>query len=202
MSMLIFVVALSYILGSVPSSIIAGKVLRGIDIRNYGSGNAGGTNTFRVLGWKPGLLVMAADIFKGVVATLWIAPLAFGAISLTPDTIRLIAGVSAIAGHIWTVFAGFRGGKGVGTAAGVLIILYPLPLLICLAVFLGVLAIWRIVAVSSLSAAVAFPVVLSVFKFGLEQPMATPLYYFGFAASILIIYTHRSNIRKLLEKKT
>ena len=199
--MLSVIVALSYLLGSIPSSIIAGNLLRGIDIRNYGSGNAGGTNTFRVLGWKPGVLVTAADLVKGVVATLWVAPLAFGACSLDPDTIRLMAGISAIIGHIWTVFAGFRGGKGVGTAAGMLVVLYPVPFLICLAVFLGVFALWRIVAVSSIAAALAFPLVLSILKYGFDRPVADPLYYFGFAAAILIIFTHRSNIRKLMQKR-
>ncbi len=192
---------LSYLLGSIPSSIIAGKLLRGIDIRDYGSGNAGGTNTFRVLGWKPGVLVTAADVVKGIVATFWVAPLAFGVCSIDSDTIRLMAGISAIIGHIWTVFAGFRGGKGVGTAAGVLVVLYPVPLLICLALFLVVLALWRIVALSSIAAALAFPLVLSTLRYGFDWPMADPLYYFGFAASILIIFTHRSNIRKLMKKR-
>lgn len=197
---LLAAIFIAYLVGSFPTSIIVGKVLQGIDIREYGSGNAGGTNAIRVLGWKLGIFVMAVDVFKGIVAVLWIAPFAFGTVSLDPQTIRLIAGCAAIIGHIWTIFAGFRGGKGVATGAGVLLVLYPLPLLVCLAIFFLVLLISRTVSVSSMSAAVAFPVVLSVFRYVLERPVPDSLYYFGFVIPVLIIFTHRSNIRELLQK--
>ncbi len=197
---LLAVIFIAYLVGSFPTSIIVGKVLQGIDIREYGSGNAGGTNAIRVLGWKPGIFVMAVDVLKGIVAVLWIAPFAFGAVSLDPQAICLIAGCAAIIGHIWTIFAGFRGGKGVATGAGVLLVLYPLPLLVCLAIFFLVLLIGRTVSVSSMSAAVAFPVVLSVFRYALERPIPDSLYYFGFVIPVLIIFTHRSNIRELLQK--
>ncbi len=191
------VILLSYLAGSLPTSIIAGKVLRGIDIREYGSGNAGGTNTFRVLGWKAGVAVSAVDVFKGFAATYWIAALALGASGLPEDMLRILAGFAAVAGHIWTVFAGFRGGKGVGTAAGMLLALYPLALLICLLVFLSVFGVTRIVSLSSISAALALPLVLSLFRYGMHYPVSGLLYYFSFFAAALILFTHRSNIKRL-----
>ena len=192
------VILLSYLAGSLPTSIIAGKVLRGIDIREYGSGNAGGTNTFRVLGWKAGVVVSAVDVFKGFAATYWIAALAFGASGLPEDMLRILAGFAAVAGHIWTVFAGFRGGKGVGTAAGMLLALYPLALLICLLVFLSVFGVTRIVSLGSISAALSLPLVLSLFRYGMHYPVSGLLYYFSFFAAALILFTHRSNIKRLL----
>ena len=197
--MTLLTLVLSYLAGSVPTSIITGKILRGIDIREHGSGNAGGTNTFRVLGWKAGVLVSVVDVFKGFAATYWIAPLAFGTGGLPDDAIRIMAGFAAVAGHIWTVFAGFRGGKGVGTAAGMLLALYPWALLVCLAVFLAVFISFRIVSLASLSAALSLPPVLSVFRYFLHKPVSDLLYYFSFFAAGLIVFTHRSNIKRLLE---
>jgi len=195
---LITIVILSYFVGSIPTSIIVSRVLRGIDIRDYGSGNAGGTNVFRVLGWKPGVFVMLFDTFKGFAATYWIAQIAIGPSPVSAEVAQLIAGCSAIFGHIWTVFAGFRGGKGVGTAAGMLLALYPVALLFCVAVFALMLLITRIVSVSSMSAAITLPIVLSIFRYALDRPVATPIYYFSFFAAALIIFTHRSNIKRLL----
>ena len=195
---ILVIVVLSYFVGSIPTSIIVSRVLRGIDIRDYGSGNAGGTNVFRVLGWKPGVFVMAFDAFKGFAATYWISQIALGGTAVSPEVAQLIAGCSAIFGHIWTVFAGFRGGKGVGTAAGMLLALYPVALLICVAVFAIVLFITRIVSVSSMTAAITLPIVLSIFRYCLGKPVATSLYYFSFFAAGLIIFTHRSNIKRLL----
>lgn len=196
--MIALTILLSYLAGSIPTSIIVGKLLRGIDIRDYGSGNAGGTNTFRVLGWKAGLFVSAVDVFKGFAATYWIAELAFGASNLPDDALRIIAGFSAVAGHIWTLFAGFRGGKGVGTAAGMLLALYPLALLICLFIFLAVFLLTRIVSLASMSAAISLPIILSIFRYILNKPVGDILYYFSFFAVVLIIFTHRSNIKRLI----
>ncbi len=191
------IVVVSYIIGSVPTSIIAGKILRGIDIREHGSGNAGGTNVFRVLGWKPGVFVMLVDVFKGFAATYWI-PALLAPLSNHLPLLQLLAGTAAVVGHIWTVFAGFRGGKGVGTAAGMLLALFPQALIYCLLVFLLVLAITRIVSISSMMGAITLPIVLSIFRYGLYKPVPLPLYIFSFLAAALIIYTHRANIKRLL----
>ncbi|MGD9489441.1 MAG: glycerol-3-phosphate 1-O-acyltransferase PlsY [Calditrichaceae bacterium] len=198
MDSFLLMLLLSYLAGSIPSSIITGKVLRGIDIRDHGSGNAGGTNVFRVLGWKAGVFVSLFDVFKGFAATFWISGIAFGFGGFPDETMRLAAGFAAIAGHIWTVFAGFRGGKGVGTAAGMLLALYPLSLLVCFIVFILTFLLTRTVSVSSIAGAVTLPVVLSVFRFGLLNDVPDSLYYFSYFAAALIIFTHRSNIRRLI----
>ena len=192
----LIMIALAYIVGSFPTSIIVGKLLRGIDIREHGSGNAGGTNVFRVLGAGPGIFVMLVDAFKGFAAAFWVSKI--GGDATEPGLLMLLAGVAAIAGHIWTIFAGFRGGKGVGTAAGMLLALFPKALLVCLVVFGLMLLLTRIVSVSSMTAAVALPITLSIFRYVLGWQVPTSLYAFSFFAAALIIFTHRSNIRRLL----
>ena len=193
------VILLSYVVGSIPTGIMLSKWIHGFDIRTKGSGNAGGTNVFRVLGAGPGIFVMLFDVFKGFAATFWLYKI--GGDLLSPEQkglLMLLAGCAAIAGHIWTIFAGFRGGKGVGTAAGMLLALFPKALLVCLVVFIVMLAITRIVSVSSMSAAVALPITLTVFRSLLHCEVPTSLYVFSFFAAALIIFTHRSNIKRLL----
>lgn len=197
----IFVIfGVAYLVGSFPTSIITGKILRGIDIREHGSGNAGGTNVFRVLGAGPGVFVMLFDVFKGFVATYWVSQI----VILQPpafsrESLMLLAGAAAVIGHIWTIFARFRGGKGVGAAAGMLIALYPTALLICLLIFGLLLATTRIMSIASMAAAVALPIILTIFKFALNVPVANVLYYFSFILAALIVFTHRANIKRLRE---
>ncbi|NOZ63296.1 MAG: glycerol-3-phosphate 1-O-acyltransferase PlsY [Calditrichaeota bacterium] len=197
---LIAIIVLSYLAGSIPTSIIASKLFRGIDIRDHGSGNAGATNAFRVLGWKIGLLVALIDVGKGVFATLLISKLRFTGSPidfLTTDVVQIIAGMSAIFGHIWTIFASFKGGKGVGTAAGMLFSLYPIAGVICLAVFVIMLFTFGFVSLGSISAAIAFPIVVAVLKN--QQGYSDTLFYFAIFIALLIVFTHRSNIRRLLK---
>lgn len=196
---LIVIIILSYLAGSIPSSIIFSKLLRGIDIRDYGSGNAGGTNTVRILGWKIGAAVIIVDIGKGVLAALLISQIRIDPVIVSPDLLRIIAGASAIVGHIWTVFARFRGGKGVAAGAGMLFSLYPAAGLVCLIIFILVLFFVRIVSVSSMAVAVSLPVVLFIQKAFLNDPVSNELLYFAVFAAILIIFTHRSNIKRLLK---
>ena len=193
---IITIIVLSYLAGSIPTSIICSKLFKGIDIRDYGSGNAGGTNAMRVLGWKIGSLVMLIDIGKGIFATLVISQIRIDPVNLSPNLIQIIAGMSAILGHIWTIFAGFKGGKGVGTAAGMLFALYPIAGVVCVAIFATVLLTTRYVSLSSMSAAVAFPVVVLLFKNW--RGYSGELIYFAVFIAILIVFTHRSNIKRLL----
>lgn len=187
---------LSYLLGSFPTSVVVGKVFFRRDIRAEGSGNAGGTNTFRVFGWKAGVLVVLVDVGKGVAAALLASCLAAGA-PLPADAIRLACGTAATVGHVWTVFAGFRGGKGVATAAGTLAAVAPLPFLAALAAFtLGILS-TGIVSVGSLSAAVVFPLAALAFRWA-GFPVSNVLLGFSFLLAPLIVWTHRKNIRRLL----
>ena len=125
-SYLILLFLISYIMGSTPTSIIVGRVTKGIDIREHGSGNAGGTNVFRVLGFKQALVVVVVDVFKGWLPVAVIAPYFF-AKQVIPDlgVLQIICGFAAVLGHVYTIFAGFKGGKGVGTLGGMLIALFP-----------------------------------------------------------------------------
>jgi glycerol-3-phosphate acyltransferase PlsY len=195
------VVLTSYLLGSFPTSIIVGKILRGadFDIRKEGSGNAGGTNVFRVLGWKPGLFVMLVDTLKGFVATLWLSRWQpFGPSHVDATVLPIICGVAAVIGHIWTVFAGFRGGKGVGAAAGMIVALYPIAALVCLGIFIGVVYLTRFVSLGSITAAVCLPLVLFLGEKVFKNEVPDAMFQFSLALTVLIIFTHRQNIRRLL----
>jgi glycerol-3-phosphate acyltransferase PlsY len=196
---LISIIILGYLAGSIPTSIILSKLLRGIDIRDYGSGNAGGTNSIRVLGWKIGTAVIIVDVAKGVLATLLVSRLRIDPVPLTLDMLQIIAGSCAIIGHIWTVFAGFRGGKGVATGAGMLFSLYPVAGLICLAIFAALLLLVRIVSVSSMVTAVSLPIVILIMNRFMKYSISNELFYFSIFAAVLIVYTHRSNIKRLLK---
>lgn len=196
---LLLIIFLSYLAGSIPTSIIVSKLFFKFDIRERGSCNAGGTNAFRVMGWKAGLFVMLVDFGKGALATYLISQIRIDIISTPIVYIQIIAGISAVLGHIWTVFARFRGGKGVGTAAGMLLVLYPISLMICLVIFFTILIITRYVSVSSMSAAIALPIVLFILNVVFERPFSPPLFIFAVTLAILIVYTHRSNIQRLLQ---
>jgi len=198
---LTFILLLSYIVGSIPTSIIVSKMWRGIDIRDYGSGNAGASNVFRVLGWKAGVIVSVVDISKGAFATLVISSLRFDPLALEPTVVQILAGMSAVIGHIWTVFAGFRGGKGVATAAGMLLALQPVICLICLAIFLGIFLSTRYVSLASMGSALSFPILLFLARQVLHYPIHLSLLILGVALAALILFTHRSNIRRLLQGK-
>lgn len=189
------VIILSYIIGSFPTAIIVGKISRGIDIRDYGSGNAGATNVFRELGWKLGLVTAIVDVFKGFAATYWIAKIGSNNIEL----IMIFAGVSAILGHTFTIFGGFRGGKGVATATGMLIALFPIAIPICLVIFLITLFTTGHVALGSMFASITLPITLSIMKFAMNINIDPYLFYFSLIIPIFIIFTHRSNIKKLID---
>jgi len=197
---LFLLIAISYLMGSIPTSIIAGKLLKGLDIREHGSGNAGATNVFRVLGWKAGLVVLIIDMLKGWIPTVYVSQLGVES-GLGWDLInyQIIAGFSAMFGHIWTIFAKFKGGKGVGTGAGMLIGLAPFAVLICIIVFIAVVAATRYVSLGSILASITFMAVIFVQKFGLEQPVPNELLIFSVFIPALIIFTHRSNIQRLLK---
>ncbi len=198
MSSLLIIILLSYLAGSIPTSIIFSKIFFGYDIRDRGSGNAGGTNAFRVMGWKTGLTVTVIDVAKGVVATLLISQIRMGDLSWDHIYLQMIAGTSAVAGHVWTIFAGFRGGKGVGTASGMLFVLYPVAALICLAVFFIVLVFSRYVSLSSMSAAITLPLTLIMLNVLFNMTLSPPLLILAVLLALLIVYTHRGNIQRLM----
>lgn len=195
----VLMILLSYLIGSVPTSILAGKLLKGIDIRQHGSGNAGATNVFRVLGWKAGVTVLFIDIMKGVIPTVWVYQIGLIDLSWQPINAQICAGLAAVFGHIWTIFAGFKGGKGVGTGAGMVIGLAPLAVLIALIVFIITVAATRFVSLGSILASLTLPVVLFVQRFALSQPVPDQLLILSLFIPVLIIYTHRSNVQRLLK---
>jgi len=202
------IAVLSYLVGSIPTSIIVARKVRGIDIRHFGSGNAGGTNVFRVLGWKAGLFVIVMDMAKGLIATMLIARLMYGPIPFQNRTpfddftvVQIIAGCSAILGHIWTLFAGFKGGKGMATAGGMLLGVAPLEVAVSFGIFAIVFLITQYVSLGSLSAAVAFPLTMFFREnvFMVDIAGYHTLIFFSIAVSLLIFYTHRANIGRLLK---
>ncbi|WP_456443252.1 glycerol-3-phosphate 1-O-acyltransferase PlsY [Caldithrix abyssi] len=195
---LIGLILISYLLGSFPTAIIAGRLLKKIDIREHGSGNAGATNVFRVLGWKAALAVLFIDMIKGFVPVFFLAP----AFSSSPEQViyfQLIGAIAAILGHMYTIFAGFKGGKGVGTSAGAFLGLAPLPLLLALLTFIVVVSLTRYVSLGSLIASLVFVVILLLQRFAFQMEIPSVLLGISIVIVALIWYAHRSNIKRLLQ---
>ncbi len=197
----LIIIALSvsaYLIGSVPSSVWIGKWFYNIDIRDYGSGNAGTTNTFRVLGTTPGIVVFILDIFKGFIAV----NLVHLAHQLIPDTsgyvnFEILLGTFAVLGHIFPLYVGFKGGKGVATLLGVVIAIHPASALISLIIFTIVLLISKYVSLSSMVAGIIFPfLIIFVFK-----ETIVSLIIFSIIISVLLLLTHQKNIIRLLARE-
>lgn len=190
-------ILLSYLLGSVSGALVLGR-WRGIDIRQSGSGNAGGTNALRVVGWRFALGVVGIDVGKGALAT-WLGMQANTAPPLDAAlALPCACAFAAVCGHCWPIFFGFRGGKGAGTAAGAVLVLAPLLAALLLAVWLGVLALSRIVSLATVSAALALPLLVWLGQgFGANWPRA--LLLLSVALALLITATHHANLRRLLQ---
>lgn len=188
--------AISYLCGSIPSSVWWGKAFYGIDVREHGSHNAGATNTFRVLGPKAGIPVLLLDVLKGFLPVR-LLPFWSG---LEPYSdawtlLRVLLVLAAVVGHLYPVFAGFRGGKGIATSLGGVLAIHPGSALLCILVFFLVFSITRYVSLASLSAAVAFPVAV-VFVFA--EPSHV-LRWFALVLCGIVFFTHRQNIARLLK---
>lgn len=190
---------IAYHLGSIPTAVWVGRAWYGLDVREHGSKNAGATNTFRVLGKKPGIVVLAVDIVKGFVAVSLIKWFVyFMALNYTFDEIvqvQVVCAVAAILGHIFPVFAGFKGGKGVATSLGVIVGLEPLSALICIGLFLVVFIISNYVALGSIIVAFAFPAVV----WWVTDNSSDVLFIFSIILSLAVIAAHRKNIKRLLK---
>jgi glycerol-3-phosphate acyltransferase PlsY len=192
---ILIVVLTAYLLGSIPSSVWIGKIFYGIDVREHGSGNAGTTNTIRILGYKAGIPVFIIDALKGWFA-VFLTKIVFGyfpSIEM-PEYMSLIAAVAVVLGHIFPVFAGFRGGKGVATLLGVGFGLIPIPALIALGIFMVVLLCFGYVSLASITAAVTLPFITYFFV----MPGKLLLLLLTIAVAIFIPITHRQNIKRLL----
>lgn len=186
---------ISYLLGSIPTSVWVGKRFYKTDIREHGSGNAGATNTIRVLGYYAGIPVLLFDIAKAWFPVWAVANLMVWH-NLTFDLvyIQIAYGLAAVLGHVYPIYIGFKGGKGVATLAGMALGLFPTAFLISLLTFILVVAITRYVSLGSILAAIVFP----LFLFFISDQRSIPLIILGVFASVFIIYTHRLNVKKLI----
>ncbi len=192
---IITVIFAGYLIGSTPTSIIVSRLIYKSDIREHGSKNAGATNVFRTFGWKPALFVMLVDVFKGWLPA-WYVGNHFSETN-NIDALMILAGFAAILGHTYTIFAGFKGGKGVGTAAGLLLALFPIALPICLTVFILTLLFTGMVSLGSILAATSLPIVLILLNSFADQSVSTTLLVFSLFIPFFIIFTHRSNIKRI-----
>ena len=189
-------VAIGYLSGSLPFGLWLGRWFRGVDVRSVGSGNLGATNVYRALGPALGITTLVLDMLKGAIPVWVLSALPLAAhFPGGAEWCRLAVGFSAVAGHMWTVFAGFRGGKGVATTAGVLLALSPVAFLAFGIVFVATVALTRYISLGSILGAVTFAVAL-----GLLSPsgVASPTFGFGALVALLVVARHRENIARLL----
>ena len=182
----------SYLLGAIPFAIIVCYLFKGVDVRRHGSGNAGATNVYRVAGPLAALLTTILDVAKGAVPVLVVR-------SQVPESewLQIVCGVAAVLGHLYPVFAGFKGGKGVNTLFGVLVVLLPVETLICLAVFIIVFALTRIVSLGSILAGVSLSVIVVIEKYAIGKNVSHLLLSTCLAVTLLILFTHRENIGRI-----
>jgi acyl phosphate:glycerol-3-phosphate acyltransferase len=196
LTVLLFITA--YLLGSIPNAVWIGKMLHGIDVREMGSKNAGATNTIRVLGWKAGLPVLLLDVLKGFLAVNLVRIYDL----YVPGTkdfvnLQLLLGAFAVFGHIFPIFAEFRGGKGVASLFGVILAIVPAPTLIAMAIFLIILLTTGYVSLSSIIAGFTFPfLIMFVFKTTIPS-----LIIFSLIVAVLLTLTHQKNIERLIRKE-
>ncbi len=189
-------IVLAYLIGSIPSSVWVSKYFFGIDIRDYGSGNAGATNTFRTLGPSWGSFVMVADMMKGIIAVKLAFLLPYYLDHETQMTnLQIGLGLAAVVGHIFPIWAEFRGGKGVATVFGMVLGIQPIVAVCCVGVFLLVLYLTRFVSLSSILASLAFPIfILVIFN---EDEVLYRI--FAIAVALMVLITHQKNIGRLLQ---
>jgi glycerol-3-phosphate acyltransferase PlsY len=187
----------AYLIGSIPTSVWIGKRFYNIDVREFGSGNAGATNTFRVLGKRAGIPVLIIDILKGSVAVALSYFADYKSSAEAFIDLQLGLGVATLLGHIFPIFAGFRGGKGVATMLGVVLCITPVPCALALIIFLVVLLSARMVSLSSMMAGISYPFFLAF----ASQNNNHILTVFSIIVAALLIVTHRKNIKRILRKE-
>ncbi|GAB3247033.1 glycerol-3-phosphate 1-O-acyltransferase PlsY [Larkinella harenae] len=189
---------LAYLLGSIPTAVWYGEGFFGLDVRKYGSGNAGATNTFRVLGKRAGTVVMLIDVLKGYTATILSSLLWYFDVIGTHEilTFKLVFGLVAVIGHCFPIWADFKGGKGVASLLGMVLAIHPEVAAVCIGIFLVVVIASQYVSLGSMMAALAFPVLLLLQAFGQkEHPL---LIVFGVVVFLFVVLTHQKNITRLL----
>lgn len=191
----ILLILLAYLIGSIPTAVWISKRFFNIDIRDYGSGNSGATNTFRVLGKKWGSIVMLIDVLKGVIATsLYIALPFYVNNELQRTNLMIGLGLAAVLGHIFPIWAGFRGGKGVATLLGMAVAIQPVVAVCCLIVFMIVLTLTRFVSFSSILAGISFMVFI-LFIFNEKETLYR---IFAVLVALMVVLTHQKNIGRIV----
>jgi glycerol-3-phosphate acyltransferase PlsY len=193
------VAILSYLIGSIPFGVIVGRLWKGIDVRDYGSKNMGFTNVYRVIGTGPAIIVLVLDIVKGMTAVLVLTQIRLNPASLSPTNLQIMACILVIVGHVFPVFAGFRGGKGIATALGALWSIIPLEVSIALFLFLLIVILTKYVSLGSLSAASFIFLALLFERYYLHTQVPTLLIIMITLLTAFIFFNHRSNIKRLLE---
>lgn len=198
MDRIILTVLLGYLLGSIPFSLIVGKLATGIDPRDYGSGNLGAANTFRTLGAASGVGVLLLDVSKGAMSALagsllWRQGMGLGEVDL-----MLLGGLSAVCGHIWTVFASFRGGKGVATAAGMFISIAPLAFVFSLTAWVLVVVVWRYVSLGSIVGAIVLPIAVYLTSARRMNGWES-MFVISLVVTMVVLVAHRGNLRRILQ---
>jgi len=188
----------SYLLGSIPFSIIITRLFKKIDIREYGSKNPGATNVFRVMGPVAGSIVLILDIAKGFFAVYFLTKLLGAVTVMAPIYLQLLTGVAVILGHIFSIFAKFKGGKGIAVGAGALLALIPFELILSVVVFGIIAGLTKYVSLASLSSSTFICLSLIVEKYALKQNRPFILLLTCFILTLLVFYTHRENIKRLL----
>ncbi len=191
-------IAVSYLIGAIPTAIIIGKVFCNTDVRQHGSGSAGATNTWRVLGWKAGIIVLTLDVGKGVVTTTLVPMLPLGSGGLPPELVAILCGLAAVTGHVFPIYAGFRGGKGVATAAGMLAAIAPISVGIAASVFGITLVLFRRVSLGSIIGALTIPLSLVLINRYTAIHHHALLIWLGIVLCMFILFTHRGNILRLV----
>ena len=191
---LAILIILAYLIGSIPTAVWVSKRIYGIDIREHGSGNAGATNTFRILGKKAGSVVMAGDMLKGFLAVKLSLLSSFSWSSEAITNLQVFLGLAAVVGHIFPIWADFRGGKGIATLFGMILSIQPLVAISLIGVFFLMLYLTRYVSLSSISASIAFPLLI---LFIFNEPEVS-YRVFAIATAVLVVLTHHKNINRLL----
>ncbi len=189
---------LSYVVGSFPTGYIFAKIFRKVDIRTIGSGSTGATNTMRLLGPKIAAIVLLIDALKGVFATMLISRIDLGDLAIPSAWLMMIAGMAAVIGHIFPVWIGFKGGKGIGTAAGMLIAMLPLETAFALAVFVVTVAATRYISLGSILASLYISVALFAERILFGRFIEPAQILLGVVLSVMVLTTHRQNIKRLL----
>jgi len=191
----IFWVLIAYLIGSIPTGYLIAKRVRGVDIREHGSGNVGATNVFRVVGKSWGITVLVIDMLKGWVVTAILAPTSQAYPELGLSIKQFLFGAAAIAGHTWTPWLKLKGGKGVATSCGALFGIFPFATVLALVIWTVVFLIWHYVSLASIIAAISFP--LSLLLFYRDVDSFGIVFLISLALSSLLIYNHKSNIERL-----